>query len=123
VSQLSKARERWTPTPDWIEELADLADREGLKGAEKRIGYAGSTISQVLSNNYNGVLAKVEQRVRGALMGATVICPVLDEMRRDVCLDWQGKPFAATSSLRVAMYRACRSGCPHSKHTKGDCDA
>lgn len=122
-TMLAKARVKWTPTPpDWIEELAQLVDRAGLKGAEKRVGYSPATISQVLSNSYRGDLRNVAERVRGALMGATVDCPEQGEMRRDLCLDWQGKPFAATSSHRVRMYRACRSGCPHSKHTttKGD---
>lgn len=119
MSHLAKARERWTPLPDWVEELADLADAQGLKGAAQKIGVGGSTVSQVLSKSYPGVISNIEERVRGALMRQTVICPVLDEMRRDVCLDWQAKPFAATSSLRVAIHRACRSGCPHSKHTKG----
>ena len=123
TGMVEKARNAWSPTPDWIEELAELVDRSGLKGAEKRIGYAPSTISQVLSNTYRGAILVVEERVRGALMGGTVNCPVLDQMRRDVCLDWQAKHFAATSSLRVAMHRACRSGCPHSKHTKGSTDA
>ncbi|NDW04044.1 transcriptional regulator [Jiella pacifica] len=116
---LEKARTSWSPAPDWIEELALFADAQGLKGAALRTGVGGSTISQVLSKKYPGVLGNVEARVRGALMRETVDCPVLDEMRRDVCLNWQAKPFAATSSLRVSMFRACRSGCPHSKHTRG----
>lgn len=118
-----KARNRWIDVPDWVEELARLVDREGLKGAEKRVGYSPATISQVLSNNYAGVVRNVEERVRGALMGMTVDCPVKGEMGRDVCLNWQAKPFAPTSSDRARMYHACRSGCPHSKHTRGDTHA
>lgn len=113
----AKARERWGEAPDWILVLAELVDQHGLKGAEKRIGAGASTISQVLSNNYRGVIGNIEARVRGALMGMTVDCPIKGEMRRDVCLEWQGKPFAPTSSDRARMYHACRSGCPHSKHT------
>lgn len=122
MTHLAKARGNFAPTPDWIEELAAYADAQGLKRTAERVGVGASTVSQVLSNNYPGVLANIEQRVRGALMQQTVTCPVLDDMRRDVCLDWQAKPFHATSSLRVAMYRACRGGCPHSKHTKGSSD-
>jgi hypothetical protein len=116
----AKVRERWGDVPDWIQVLAELVDAHGLKGAEKRIGSGASTISQVLSNTYRGVLGNIEARVRGALMGMTVDCPVKGEMGRDVCLKWQAKPFAATSSDRARMYHACRSGCPHSKHTKGE---
>ncbi len=100
--------------PDWLAELARLADRDGLKMLGKRIGYSSSALSFVISGSYTGDLARVEARVRGALMGETVLCPVMGETPRDQCLDWQKKPFAATSSRRVAVYRACRSGCPHS---------
>ena len=93
---------------------------QGLKGAAKRTGIGGSTISQLLSNKYPAATDNQEARVRGAIMHLTVDCPVLGEMGRDVCLKWQAKPFAATSSLRVAMYRACRAPCPHSKFFKGE---
>lgn len=109
-----KATEAWAPAPDWVQELATFADREGLRGAEKRVGYSPSALSNVLNNRYPGDLARVEEKVRGALMGQTVICPALGEIGRDQCLDWQKKPFAATSSVRVAVYRACRTGCRHS---------
>lgn len=109
-----KAEAAWGDVPDWVRELAALADREGLRGAEKRVGYSASAISTVINNRYRGDMVRVEESVRGALMGQTVACPVLGEIGRDQCLAWQKKPFAATSSVRVAVYRACRSGCPHS---------
>jgi hypothetical protein len=104
--------------PDWIAALAELVDREGLRGAEKRIGYSPAALSNVIRGRYAGDVARVEEKVRGALMGVTVECPVLGEIGRNQCLDWQRKPFAATSSMRVAVYRACRSGCPHSALAK-----
>ncbi|WP_246248945.1 transcriptional regulator [Chelativorans alearense] len=111
-----KALEAWgAGLPDWVAELAALADREGLRGAEKRVNYSASAISTVINNRYRGDMGRVEESVRGALMGRVVPCPVLGEIGRDQCLVWQKKPFAATSSIRVAVYRACRAGCPHSK--------
>lgn len=109
-----KACLAWGSPPDWVAELAALADREGLRGAEKRIGYSASCISTVINKRYRGDMARVEESVRGALMGHVVGCPALGEIGRDQCLAWQKKPFAATSSIRAAVYRACRSGCPHS---------
>ena len=107
--------------PDWILELARFADAEGLRGAGKRVGRPPSTLSQALSNSYPGDVGKIEERVRGALMQLTVECPVLGEIGRDRCLDEQGKDFSGTSAMRAQLYRACRfSGCPHSKHTKGN---
>jgi hypothetical protein len=109
-----KAVEAWGTVPDWVAELAALADREGLRGAEKRVGYSASAISTVINARYRGDMARVEETVRGALMGQVVACPILGEIGRDQCLAWQKKPFAATSSMRAAVYRACRTGCPHS---------
>lgn len=102
--------------PDWIAALAALADRGGLKAAGEAIGYSGGLVSQVIANKYPGDIGKVEQKTRGALLGATVDCPGAgDVMDRKTCLDWQDKPRAATSSLRTRMYHACRA-CPISKH-------
>jgi hypothetical protein len=69
----------------------------------------------VFANAYTGDLARVEAKVRGALMGATVVCPILGEIGRDVCLDEQKKPNTGASSIRSKLYRACRAGCPHSR--------
>lgn len=109
-----KAVDAWGDVPDWIAALAALADRDGLRGAEKRVGYSASAISTVINGRYAGDMNRVEETVRGALLGHVVNCPALGEIGRDQCLGWQKKPFAATSSVRAAVYRACRSGCPHS---------
>jgi len=101
--------------PDWVAELAQLADREGLKAAAARVNYSPSAISNVINGRYQGDLGRVEECVRGALMGATVDCPALGLIGRDACLEWQKRPFSPSSSIRVQVYRACRSGCPHSK--------
>jgi hypothetical protein len=122
MSMVDKADVAWGSAPDWVRELAGLADREGLSGAGARISYSPATTSQVINRKYRGDLSRVEERVRGALMGLTVDCPVLGDLSRDQCLDWQGKPYAPTSAHRVRMYRACHAGCPHSR-VKGGGDA
>lgn len=119
-SMVEKAEAAWGQPPDWVIELARLADREGLRGAGKRAGYSASAISTVINACYRGDMARVEETVRGALMGHVVDCPVLGEIGRDQCLAWQKKPFAATSSARAAVYRACRAGCAHSTLKSGD---
>ncbi|MBD8890174.1 transcriptional regulator [Roseibium litorale] len=110
----AKAEDAWTIVPDWVSELALMADAKGLASAAGRIGYSTAVVSQVIGAKYPGDLTKVEDKVRGALMGLTVICPVLGEIGRDYCLSQQAKPFAATNSTRTRVYRACRSGCLHS---------
>ena len=120
---LARATAAWPDLPAWVEELARYVDARGLKAAGQKVGYSASTLSEVIGKKYKGTLSKVEARVRGALMGETVDCPQLGDMTRDRCLDWQGKPYAQTSSLRVAMYHACRSGCPHSRLKEGGDEA
>lgn len=119
VDFVEKARAAYGDVPDWVEELAAEATATSLKAAAKRIGYSDAVLSHVFSGSYSGDLARVEEKVRGALMGVTVMCPVLGEIGRDHCLDQQKMPFSATSSIRSKLYRACRSGCPHSRIKEG----
>lgn len=120
VDFVAKARAAYGDAlPDWVEELAIEATNTSAVSAAKKIGYSAGLISHVFSNRYKGDLIAVEQKVRGALMGMTVICPILGEIGRDLCLDNQKKPFSATSSIRSKLYRACRSGCPHSRLKEG----
>ncbi len=122
-TMVQKAEAAWGGTPpDWIAELARLASAKGLNACAQRLGYSPTTISQTIGNKYPGDLAKVEEKVRGALMGSTVDCPVLGGIGRHICLDWQAKPRAVTNSTRSKVYRACRDGCPHSR-LKGSHDA
>ena len=116
---LAIARAAWgVDLPDWIEQLATEATRTSGSAVAVRLGYTAPVISGVIRRSYGGDLTAVEQKFRGAYMGATVECPVLSEIGRDRCLDEQKKNFWGTSALRTRTYRACRSGCPHSRLTK-----
>lgn len=111
--QVAKARAAWGEAiPAEVLILAEACRGRTQRALAKQLGYSDATISYVLSNQYgNGDLPKVFAKIRGALMGETVDCPELGEITRDVCLNWQSKPFAATNSLRVKMFHRCRS-CP-----------
>lgn len=113
---VEKAEVSWAPAPDWVQVLAAEVDRRGQPAAAKKIRYSAATVSQVISNSYRGDLARVEEMVRGALMAATLECPVLGEIGRDRCAAEQQEPFRATSAFRAQLFHACRAGCPHSKH-------
>jgi len=116
-----KAADGWGEVPDWVLELARLADQDGLTKAGSRIGYSASVVSQAINNRYAlGDMARVEEAVRGALMGMEVECPVLGPIGRDICLTEQKQPFRATSRHRAQLWHACRGGCPHSKLTKDE---
>lgn len=116
---VAKARAAWGSPPDWIVALAEACQNETQTGVARRLSVSGSQISHVLANNYAGRLDRIEQLVRGVYLGATVSCPVLGDIGRDRCLEEQSRTYAATSSVRVRLFHACRAGCPHATHCKG----
>lgn len=116
VTARARAREAWGEAlPDWVDVLAEECDLRSARVVAKRIGYSDAVVSAVLGCKYRGDLGKVEAKVRGALMGEIVHCPVLDEITKDRCIAEQGRKFAATSSTRAKLFRACRAGCEHSR--------
>jgi hypothetical protein len=117
TSFIGNAREAFGDAlPDWVEALAGEADRTTGTAAGNRIGYkGGSIVTSICRANYNGDWSAVEARVRGALMGEEVCCPVLGEIARDHCLDEQKKRHIGTSQTRTALFHACRGGCAHSR--------
>jgi len=99
----------------WIDALRAACARVGSQArVAAQIGYSPAVVNQVLKGVYKGDIARVQQAVEGALMGATVDCPVLGELPRNRCLENQDRPFAATNPIRVQLYRTCRESCPHS---------
>lgn len=113
---LQKAINAWGDSmPDWVHILAEACDRSSQKKISIEIGFSAGAVNQVLSNTYNAGLGAIKQAVEGALMQATVNCPVMGEMASNVCLENQRRDFAATNSTRVRLYKACRGGCQHSR--------
>ncbi|MGE6739751.1 transcriptional regulator [Allorhizobium pseudoryzae] len=125
VDPVAKAQSAWgEDLPNWVLVLAETCQKTTQASVAKRIDYSPAVVSSVLSNSYKGDIGSVEQAVRWELMSETVACPALGEIARKTCVDWQAKPYAATSAHRAAMYHACRSKCPHSRLVqRGDDDA
>ena len=116
VTATEKAAAAWGPEiPDEVRELALQVDRTTGAATAKAIGYSAAVVSHILAARYPGDQAAVFARIRGALMGETVLCPVLGEIGRHRCLSEQKKPFATSNSARARVFRACRSGCPHAR--------
>jgi len=110
VDHVARATASWGGNaPDWVIALAQACAETSQAQAGKRINYSGSTISQVLSRTYRGDMMRMEEMVRGAFMAATVICPVQGEMTRNVCLEWQARPYTDASSFHIEMWRACQT--------------
>lgn len=118
---VERVKASWGNPAPWLIVLAEQCNKSSQAGVAKALGYSAATISQVLSNSYRGDLHRIGEMVSGRFMAATVNCPVLGELGRNACLEWQAKPYAATSSHRVMMHRACRAGCAHSSlKSQGD---
>lgn len=116
VDFVGKAVAAWGSPPDWIVALAEECSSSTQSAVARRLGVSAGLVSGVLSGTYGqkgGDMQRIEEIVRGALMGVQVICPVLGELTRDRCLDEQDQPFRATSAQRARLYHACRRGCPH----------
>ncbi len=101
----------------WLDELRRYRDINGGKKAAEVIGYSATVVSQVLSATYKGDLSAVKAKVEGALMGMTVDCPVVGELPRNRCLEYQRLPFSATNPMRVRLAQTCPT-CPHYKGAK-----
>jgi len=99
--------------PDWIAALAGACDASTQASVAKRLGYSGAVVSLMLNNRYGGDLGAVEQAVRGALMAATVDCPVVGELASHTCLGHQKAQWAPHNPQRISFFRACRGGCPN----------
>jgi hypothetical protein len=106
---VSNARTAWGDVPAEVMALAEQANRTSGAATAKVIGYSGAVVTQVVGRKYPGDLASVFARIRGALMGETVACPILGEIARDHCLSEQVRPFNATNSTRARLWRACQS--------------
>jgi hypothetical protein len=98
---------------DWLGVLRTAVERDGLRKVSAQLGRSKGCISDVLAGKYGASTKRIEERVRGALMDMRITCPVLGEIPPGECQDWQEKPFAATNPERVAVYKACRAGCPN----------
>lgn len=101
----------------WLDELRKFRDTHGGKKTADAIGYSTTVVSQVLSGSYKGDMSAVQQKVEGALMGLSVECPVIGELPRNRCLDFQRNGFGATNPIRVRISQACPT-CPNRRGGK-----
>ena len=69
----------------WLLALRAEVARTTQARVAERLGLSEGTVSQVLSGQYKAATQRIERRVRGALMGETVDCPVALEMPMHVC--------------------------------------
>jgi len=74
-----------------------------------------AVVNQALQDRYLGDLVRLQDVVEAVLLRTPVECPVLGSIGLDRCLMAQNARFSAANPQRVALYRACRGGCPNSR--------
>ena len=94
---------------DLMETLITECKRSSQRNVAAKIGYSATTINFVLRGTYKGDISAVESAVRMKLMCTSVPCPVLGEISAAECSDNQKRPFSASSSIRVRLFKNCKS--------------
>ena len=104
---------------DWFKALQTEVAQTSQSKTARKCGLSATTINQVLKGIYPGNLSNVVEKISGALLAHSVICPVLDEITTDICASHRAKGFAPNNPMRVQLYRACQT-CAHNPKRQGD---
>lgn len=94
-------------TEDWIDLMRAECERTSQAAVGRRLGYSAGTVCAVLAGSYKGNVARVKARFEDEYLGATVDCPVIGELPRARCWEFQTRRPAATNPLRVQLATAC----------------
>ncbi|MFO1421212.1 MAG: helix-turn-helix transcriptional regulator [Candidatus Competibacteraceae bacterium] len=105
---------------NWLDVLRDRCERTSQADVARRLGVSAALVNQAVRGLYKGDLERLQTLVEGVLSGQTVTCPVIGPLLKNKCLEHQERErrFATANPLKAQLYRACRSGCPHSKLTR-----
>jgi DNA-binding transcriptional regulator YdaS (Cro superfamily) len=108
------------PDPEWLAVLKTACLDTSQAAVARQLGVSASTINQVLKGIYKGNLTRLQTLIEGRLMNQTVACPIAGDIPKHKCLEHQARDvrMATVNPLYSRLYRACRSGCPHSQLTK-----
>lgn len=112
---MNRALRAWGANPpEWVRVLARECDTKSQTLVGRELDCSPSAVNQVLARSYQGRLDRIEQKVRGRYMAATVACPVLGQIPSNECLGHQGqaKRFKPTNPLRRALFVSCQT-CPN----------
>ncbi|MDR8523446.1 helix-turn-helix domain-containing protein [Shewanella fidelis] len=97
----------------WQQILAEQANEHGQDAVAKYLGVSKTVISQLINSKYPGDLQRMKKLVEGAYMQRTVVCPIMGELPLHQCDKHQNNTITS-NPIKLRLYRACRSGCPHS---------
>ena len=105
---------------DWLEVLRKECLASSQSAVARRLGVSATLVNQALKGTYTGNLGRLQTLVEGTLMNQSVDCPAVGEMPKHKCVEHQDRQrsMAFVNPYFSKLYRACRSGCPHSKLPK-----
>lgn len=109
----NKPRQPQALPHDVLAALQAAVKRLGSQTATAReLGVSAAVVNHLLKGRYAGDVARMASRIRGQFMSETVACPVMGELNRRHCLDYQARPLVHTNSIRVRLHAACKT-CPN----------
>ena len=105
-----------TPIPLPADVQAALQAAVKRLGSQVRVaeelGVSPAVVNNLLKDRYLGDVAGMAERIRGQFMAQMVRCPVMGDLGRRHCLDYQARPLVFTNPTRVALHAACKT-CSH----------
>lgn len=115
----AKAAAAWgNQMPPEIKALALACAESSASAVARQLGYSPAVVSHVLARKYPGDVEAVFIRIRGALLGEEVQCPVLGLIGKDQCAREQRRPRSGANPARARLHRACPL-CPNHRSATG----
>ncbi|MBK67899.1 MAG: transcriptional regulator [Rickettsiales bacterium] len=103
---------------DWLNTLRKACDSASQRIVARKLGYSPTVVNLVLKQRYTGDIDAVKRAVLTRLEKKHIPCPIYGEITPEVCSSHQARPFCATSSIRVKLFKACKN-CQFNTRKKG----
>ena len=103
----------------WFKALQEEVIKTSQNKAAAKCSISSTAASQVLKGIYPGNIENVAEKVKGALLANSVVCPVLDKITTDVCAGYRKAKFSPNNPTRVRLYRACQT-CANNPKNQGE---
>lgn len=97
----------------WLEILRTQVASRGQRAVAEQLGISNAVVSLVVNEKYTGDMQRIQKLVESVFLALTVKCPVLGDIGWHTCQQHQ-QNHNTGNPQRLRLYRACRSGCPHS---------
>ena len=104
--------------PKWLSVLIEQTKQHGQQSVATELGISKTAVSQLVNDKYLGSMERMQKLVEGAYMNQVVNCPILGEISLHDCDKHQRNTITSGNPQRLRIYKACRSGCPHSQQPK-----